>query len=266
MTSTKQHISQPLFACIRVPKSGSKSLSALVSQAFVGRSQFYLPDTWRPEVRVSRWQAFRLWRSQVQNLRSKLGVWSLDQAFVRIEGMAAGGDVIVGGHFDHGTVARGLKRPVKSIVLLRNPAERLLSEYVYARAGHARKKSWQRFDSHRLAQAAGRYDFDGFIDFQLDAPQVYGDIAAGYVGWTGDASFASVRESIWCWGVLEKTDAFASDLSARIGRRLELPRTNVTPGKPEQLITMSQRRRIETLFARDYELYERCCAEAGQTG
>ncbi len=262
MTSTAPTPSQDLVACIRIPKSGSKSFATLVAAAFEGRGTFYLPDTWRPEARISRWQAFRLWRSQTQNLRSKLGVWSLDDALARIDRDAVAGDLVVGGHFDYGTVSGGMKRPVRSIVMMRDPAERLQSEYAYARVGFLKKKPWQRFDAHLLAKAAGRYDFDGFIDFQRDHAEVYGDVAAGYLGWKGGMSASDVRATVWCWGVLDRAEAFAADLSDRVGRALSFPRSNVTAGKGEEKPTADQRRRIEALSPRDHELYALCRGEA----
>ena len=74
-----------LIHCVRVPKSGSKSLLLMLGEAFAGRRVFYLPDTLRPETALSPWQRLRLWRSQRQNLMQKLGTPSLSAAFARIE-------------------------------------------------------------------------------------------------------------------------------------------------------------------------------------
>jgi hypothetical protein len=42
-----------LIHCVRVPKSGSKSLLLMLGEAFAGRRVFYLPDTLRPETALS---------------------------------------------------------------------------------------------------------------------------------------------------------------------------------------------------------------------
>lgn len=252
---------QAVLACIRVPKSGSKSLSRIVAEAFPDRAAFYLPDTLRREALISRWQAFRQWRSQVQNLGRHWGVLSLDAAMAKIDAAARPGDLLIGGHFDQPTVQAGLGRPVKSIVLLREPADRARSDYNYARQGFLKKKPWQRFDAHLTAQAAGRYDFEGFLDYQLEHPDVFADLACAYVGWRGGTALETVLPSIYCWGALEQADAFAARMSDLAGRPLAFGRSNATRQVEVLDISAAERRRIERLYARDLELYARCRAD-----
>lgn len=254
---------QALLACIRVPKSGSKSLSRIVAEAFPDRARFYLPDTLRREALISRWQAFRLWRSQTQNLSKHWRVLSLPAALAKIDAAAALGDLLIGGHFDQPTVQAGLTRPVKSIVLLRGPAERARSDYNYARQGFLKKKPWQRFDAHLTAQAAGRYDFEGFLDYQLEHPQVFGDLACAFVGWREGAPIESLTPTIWCWGVLERSDAFADRMSQLVGRPLTFGVSNATRQVEQLDISAAARRRIERLYARDLELYAHCRQDYG---
>lgn len=254
---------QALLACIRVPKSGSKSLSLIVAEAFPDRARFYLPDTLRREALISRWQAVRLWRSQSQNLSRRWKVLSLEAAFAKIDAAAAPGDLLIGGHFDQPTVQAGLTRPVKSIVLLRDPAERARSDYNYARQGFLKKKPWQRFDAHLTARAAGRYDFEGFLDYQLEHPRVFADLACAYLGWREGTPIATVLPTIWCWGVLERADAFAGRMSELAGRPLTFGVSNATRQVEQLDISAAARRRIEQLYARDLELYARCRADYG---
>lgn len=252
---------EAVLACIRVPKSGSKSLSRIVAEAFPDRPTFYLPDTLRREALISRWQAFRLWRSQAQNLNRHWKVLSLDAALAKIDAAAGPGDLLIGGHFDQPTVQSGLRLPVRSIVLLRDPAERARSDYNYARQGFLKKKPWQRFDAHLTAQAAGRYGFEGFLDYQLEHPRVFGDLACAYVGWLPGEPIEAVLPTIWCWGVLEQADAFADRMSRLAGRRLTLGQTNVTRTVEQLGISVAERRKVERLYARDLELYARCRAD-----
>jgi hypothetical protein len=253
---------QALLACIRVPKSGSKSLSKIVAEAFPNRASFYLPDTLRREARISRWQAFRLWRSQAQNLSKHWGVLSLDKALAKIDAAAAPGDLLIGGHFDQPTVAAGLSRPVRSIVLLRDPADRARSDDNYARQGFLKKKPWQRFDAHLTAQAAGRYGFEGFLDYQLEHPEVFADLACAFLGWREGTGIETVLPTIVCWGVLEQADAFAARMSDLAGRPLTFGQSNATRQVEVLDISAAERRKIERLYARDLELYARCRADA----
>lgn len=254
---------EPLLACIRVPKSGSKSLSRIVAEAFPDRPAHYLPDTLRREALISRWQAVRLRRSQMQNLARRWGMTSLDAVLARIDATAGPGDLLIGGHFDWPTVEAALSRPVKNIVLLREPAARARSDYAYARQGYLRKKPWQRFDAHLTARAAGRYSFEGFLDYQLEHPQVFGDLACAYLGWREGSPLETCLATIWCWGVLEQPEAFADRMSRMTGRTLAFGRSNRTgPGEPQD-ITRAEQRRIERLYARDLELYARCRDDYG---
>lgn len=245
-----------LIHCVRIPKSGSTSLSRMLTPIFERR--FYLPDTLRREASLSAWQAFRLWRSQTQNLSKRLKVTSLDAAFARIDAEAQGGELIIGGHSDQTTVREGLARPVRFVTLLRDPAARARSDYNYARAGHLKKKPWQRFDAHILAKLAARYDFAGFLDYQLDHPEAFADIACAFVGWRpGEDLETYLATDLWDWGLLEKPEPFTARLAARTGQAASLAQHNLT-GRPEKLdITADERRRIERLYARDYELYAR---------
>ncbi len=247
-----------VLACIRVPKSGSKSLSRIVAEAYPDRATFYLPDTMRREALISRWQAFRLWRSQIQNLGRHWKTASLDAVLARIDAAAKPGDLLIGGHFDQPAAQSGLNLPVRSIVLLRDPAERARSDYNYARQGFQKKKPWQRFDAHLTAQAAGRYDFEGFLDYQLEHPQVYGDLACAYLGWLPGEPLKAVLPTIWCWGVLEMADAFANRMSELSGRPLTFGTSNATRQVEQLDISAVERRKIERLYARDLQLYARC--------
>lgn len=252
---------QAILACIRVPKSGSKSLSRIVAEAFPDQAAFYLPDTMRREALISRWQAFRLWRSQTQNLSKHWGVVSLDAALARIDAAAKAGDLLIGGHFDQPTVQAGLSKPVKSIVLLRDPADRARSDYNYARQGFLKKKPWQRFDAHLTAQAAGRYGFEGFLDYQLEHPAVFANLACAYVGWREGAGLATILPTLFCWGVLEQAEAFAARMSDLTGRTLTFGQSNTTRQVEVLDISAAERRKIERLYARDLELYARCLAD-----
>ncbi|WGM37418.1 sulfotransferase domain-containing protein [Caulobacter sp. NIBR1757] len=250
-----------LIHCVRVPKSGSKSLLLMLGEAFAGRRVFYLPDTLRPEAALSRWQAFRLWRSQRQNLMQKLGTASLSAAFARIEAEARPGDLIAGGHSDHGLVRRRLSRPVRFVTLLRDPAARALSDYHYARAGYLKKKPWQRFDAHRLARVAAERDFAGFLDFQLDHAEVFSDPAAAFLGWRQDQPLEPwLADNLWDWATLETAENLAKRIAERLDRPTLFGRHNSTEaGRLE--ITADERRRIDRLCARDQTLYERCRAD-----
>lgn len=252
-----------LIHCVRVPKSGSKSLLLMLGEAFAGRQVFYLPDTLRPETSLSRWQQVRLWRSQRQNLMQKLGTVSLAAAFAKIEAEAQPGDLIAGGHSDQGFVRWRLSKPVRFVTLLRDPVERAVSDYHYARAGYLKKKPWQRFDAHLLAGVAGTRDFSGFLDFQLEYEAVFANPATTFLGWRDEPLDAFLAHNLWDWATLETAEKLAARIAERLDRPALFGRHNQSEAAGRAQVAADDRRKIERLCPRDYALFERCAADNG---
>jgi hypothetical protein len=247
---------QGLFLCVRVPKSGSASLMHGLEQAFARQQIFYLPNTLDLDGQVSQLQRLRFWRARFQNLFRHYRTLSMRAAFERITRGAAPGDLIMGGHIDFRTAQAAIGRPLKIITLLREPVARAQSEYDYLRRNYLGKPRLNRFDASILHKAAGRYDFDSFLDFLAAHQHVYGDIACRYVGWDGQEQLAGFfARYIFHGGVLERSDEFARDVAEKLGRPFSLPHENrdTTERSP---VTGTQRAKLERIYARDILLHE----------
>ncbi|HEX3431573.1 MAG TPA: hypothetical protein VHT03_11865 [Rhizomicrobium sp.] len=245
-----------LFICIRIPKSGSESLVRGLEAAFAGQRIFYVPNTLDPDSRVSRLQRLRFLRARYQNLSRRYGTVSMRAVWARIEREASAGSLLMGGHIDFRAAAAHLSRPLKVIAILREPIERARSEYDYMRHGYVRKHRFNRFDASVLHKRAGRFDFDSYLDFLFAHRGVYGDIACQYIGWDGIEELSSffARHVFHC-GALEKSSAFASALSEKLGRPFSLPCENRTVGE-RPAITARQRALLEQIYAHDAILYD----------
>jgi hypothetical protein len=247
---------QGLYLCVRVPKSGSASLMCGLEQAFGRGHIFYLPNTLDLDGQVSRLHRLRFWRARFQNLFRHYRTFSMRTACERIARDAAPGDLVMGGHVDFRTAQASIARPLRIITLLREPVARALSEYEYLRRNYLRKPRLSRFDASVLHKAAGRYDFDSFLDYLSAHQQIYGDIACRYVGWDGAEDLTSfIASNVFYCGVLERSDEFARGLASKLGKPFFLPHENRdATERPD--VTPSQRAKLERIYARDMVLYE----------
>ena len=243
--------------CVRVPKSGSASLTTILKQGFAGRRTFRLPDTLNLDAHFSLLQRYRATRSRAQNLWRDHRVLTLAKACEKIAREAADGDLIDGGHIDFPSAVSSIPRWLKMITILRDPAARVLSDYNYSRQGYFKKPWLGRFDAGILPKAAARYSFEGYLDFLIEHRALYGNLASSYLGWDGNADLSAYFEhNVFHAGTLERHDAFAEGLSEKLGRKLDFPHENATRTAAALKIAAAERTRIERLYARDFVLYE----------
>jgi hypothetical protein len=246
-----------LCVCVRIPKCGSTSLTHIVNAAFSNRRTFYLPHTLNLDASISSFQDMRFLRTRARNLLMRYRTTSIAKAFDIISTWATDGDLLAGGHIDFHSVREHIDRKVKMITIFREPAKRVRSEYNYSRLTYLDRGPFRRIDSGMRHKAAGKYDFDGFLDFLLDNRQLYGDVAARYIDWDGreglDRYFAN---NVFHSGVLERSGAFEKGLSEKMGLKLTFPHKNRTRKDGETGVTAAQRSKIEKIYSRDFALYE----------
>lgn len=246
-----------VIVCVRIPKSGSESLAELVRAAFADRRIFYLPDTYDADGQISAFQRLRFLRSRWRNLLSYYRVLNMHTAYEIIETQAKIGDAIGGGHVDFASIRANIGLPLKMITLFRDPAQRSLSEYNYARQVYLKRSPLRRFTAALMPKMAGTRDFDGFLDFMAEHKSVYGNLASRYIGWNGsDDLNGYFARNVFHAGILEERERFAHGLSEKLGKSVAFPHENQTEQKSETTITASQRAKIERIYAQDMMLYD----------
>lgn len=242
--------------CVRIMKSGSVSLTRVLEEAFADRRTFYLPTTFNLDGELSKFQRLRHRRAVLLNLVAQYRTVRLAKAFNHIASEASDRDLISGGHVDFPTASKNIPRPLKIITILRDPIARALSDYNYTRQGFLKKNALARIDAGLLAKMSARVDFEGFLDFQLEHRHVYGDIASRLVGWDGQSALPAYFEShVFHAGVLEESGSFADALSEKMGKRLSFPHEHRTASSYVSSVGGRERAKIESLFARDCDLY-----------
>ena len=257
MLNTHDARAEHLLFCLRIPKSGSCSLGRALVRTLAGRKNFYVPHTLELDGRLSRLQHLRFRRSQARNLMARYKTRSLGHALRQIDREAASGDLLVGGHADFRTLSHHLSMPLKIVTILRNPLDRCRSEYHYSRCNFLRKSPVSRIDSGVLPRIAAKCDFDSYIDFLFDHREIYGNIATAYLGlqpWDEIDRF--FQRHIFHAGVLEENAAFCRVLGEKLGADVQFPHLNVSRSAEHVVIGSRVRRKIELLYARDFEIYE----------
>ena len=232
-------------------------MASAVTSAFSGRRIFYLPSTLELDGRLSRFQHYRYMRAQRRNLNAAYGTRNLDDTFDLIRSTIRGGDLISGGHVDFLCVSRALRRPVKIITMLRNPYQRSLSEYRYARDNQLRKPRLSRFDAHAVALMAAKYDFEGYLDFLAEHRDNYGDIQSRYLGFDGEDPAGFIQRNVFHAGILELAHEFSRGLAAKMGKPMAFPHLNRTGGGSSHAeLSRAARRKIAWLYERDFVIFE----------
>ena len=246
-----------LCVCVRIPKCGSTSLTHIVNAAFRDRRTFYLPHTLNLDASTSSFQDLRFVRTRARNLLMRYRTTSILRTYELISNWAADGDLLAGGHIDFHSVREHIGRKVKMITIFREPGGRVRSEYNYSRQGYLARGLFRRFDSGMRHKAAGKYDFDGFLDFLLDNRALYGDVAARYVGWDGQENLGEFfARHVFHSGVLERSEAFEQGLSEKMGFKLSFPHENRAKKTYDSGMTAAQQSKVEQIYARDFALYE----------
>jgi hypothetical protein len=246
-----------LIVVIRTPKSASTTLATIVEQCFPAAQTFVLPNTLDIEGAISALQHLRYIRHAARvNYRSHR-LLRLSKVFARINVEAVPGDILTGGHLDFDTCRNQLALPAKFIALIRNPIDRSVSEYTYARAGYARKSYLSKLDASLVAKAAGRFSFEGYLDFLTDHRAAFGDIACRYVGLRhGDDIAAHFAANAYHFGRVDNLSAFSRGLARKTGMPVRQQHLNATAAPARIKITAAERHKIENLYAGDLELYE----------
>jgi len=254
--------SDALIVVIRTPKSASSSLAAIVEEALSSARRFMLPNTLDIEGSISALQQLRHIRHAARVNYRWYRLMRLEQVFDHINAQGSPGDFLTGGHIDFETCRRKLTRPVKFITLVRNPTDRSLSEYAYARAGHRRKNSLARWDASLVAKAAARYSFEGYLDFLTDHRAAFADIACRYVGIRpGEDIAAHFAAHAFHFGTVDRLPTFVRGLGEKTGREIHLPHLNPTIAPAHVTLRQIEHRKIEKLYAGDFELYDWCRAQ-----
>ena len=105
--------------------------------------------------------------------------------------------------------------------------------------------------------AAGKYSFEGYIDFLKDNETDLGRIASYYIMGekkvTDKAEF--LKSHYYAFGTVENIEKFKADLESKTGRETELVHHNSTPNKHRAALSRNEIAMAERYCSEDMELY-----------
>lgn len=245
-----------LFLLVRVPKSGSTSLSKMVSSALGDAHLFTLPDESKLSFGRNLDEVIRHALTRYKRLLLPYRTWSYAKALKVIGEQAKPGD-IVSGHVSVDTVEiPGWK--IEPITLIRDPYDRFLSYYNYSRVGYEKLDLVNRAVRRNHVKVAGTQGFDGFVDFMWERRAEVGNSATKMI--TGSAScqdpFAFVIDHYFHFGALERLDQFAKGLSHKLCIDAKETHANCTNRRAVSDFSAHARAKVEEMFDKDLELHE----------
>lgn len=221
---------QPL-AFTHIPKTAGTTLNAVLEDAFPGRALFHLQ------------------RLSSDDLRGRLADRSLHA---------------YGGHLNYlclSAAFSGTGRQPLYITVLRDPIERILSAYSYAR---------ETDQARRWHDLASRHDINGFIAAMAESHRHF--LVGKQCRFVGaveradaEEAFESLRQNYAAVGLQSDLEGFLRRLESRLGFRLprSAPRnrsaTRVTP----DALSKKSRRILERTTREDRKLYDRVVAWLG---
>ena len=178
------------------------------------------------------------------------------QAWKYIDNHASDGDLI-SGHIRYGDPVLPTFR-LNYITLLRDPVARVLSNDTGSRLGYQKRNALRRSYVGGHVRAAGTYSFSGYLSY-LDE-STGGDANIMWAFSFGTRRFPirspSCRQTTSTWAFSKHFDLFATDLGRKLGVQLLPRKSNITPQRTANALTMADRRLFERLFSRDIVLYE----------
>ena len=247
------------FVLVRVPKSGSTSLQRVFASVCPHATIFDAPETSHTVSRgVTFYERLRNTRRRWRHFMGERGAWTEAGFWKAINRQAADGDIIAG-HICYGEPQLP-EFDLSYVTLLRDPRERILSNYNYDRVGYSKRSGLRRAYATGQLKASGGTFLD-YLHYLADADRRAIQPATLYVlGDEGRAAadpFAFLRARYFHFGVVERMDLFATTLGDKLGRQAEAAWRNRTPERKHAALSAEEARMIEQIFPHDLELYER---------
>jgi len=250
-----------VYVYVRPPKTGGTSLSRMLIDSRPDARSYGMPPSADLHSRAPLGERLRHTRNRVRFLVRQYRTLSSVRAWQYINIHARDGDLVIGHlRYDDPVLPR---LNLKYFTLLRNPLDRLLSQYNYSRMGFKKRNFVQRAYIGGPIKAAGKYSFSGYLSYLDDYTNGDASVMAHFVFGSERRADPSrfLEQSYFHFGVLEQFERFTYELGGKLGVTLKICKKNVTPLREATSLSAKDRPRFERIFARDIELYEAMLAK-----
>lgn len=251
--SEKDH----LYVLVRVRKSGSQSLVKIMQDALPDCTTYPMPhDPPEADLGVGLWESFRLWRRQKKRLKLLFSTKSYSRAWELLNERAKPNDLI-GGHFPYGTPQLP-KWELRYVTLMRDPLRRLYSEYRYCRQSYEQRSVLRRLYCSARIRVAGKGGFADYIAYLDEQGDRFANPLVAYITNGDDAvsPYEFLRKNYFHYGLLERMDQFADQLSAKMGREVSAVWQNKTKDSGAIELEDYDEGMVQRLIGRDISLYQ----------
>lgn len=244
-----------VYVLVRIPKTGSTSCLSMMQKALPDARTFSLPkhdaaedESWSERPRAAR--------NRVRNLFRDYGVLTFSKAWQYIDCHARDGDMVAGHIRYSDPVLPNLQ--LRYVTLLRDPLERTLSEYNYARVGYQKRNFAQRAYQFGRLGVAGTRSFSDYLSYLDEHTNGDANLLSAYTfGKQQPADpLGFLCANYFHFGVLERFALFAAGLSRKLGVTVHTEKKNVTPRREAHALNRVDRPLFERICSRDIALYE----------
>lgn len=256
-TNLMTPLDKSILILVRIPKSGSTSVSLMVRKPFLVERTLAMGPSINPDADLSALQNFRIGIKTLKKRTKKYGAITVAQMQRAIQAREKGLDLITG-HIHYGFVKLKTKQP-RHITVLRDPFSRAQSDYFYAKQRMVKKTGRNYYQSKRLKIAAAQ-DFESYLSFLAEHEKSYANSASRFIIGESDfeAAFDCLEKGFFHYGLLENLPQFIDGLSQKTGLlNFELVHARKS-ARPQERVPVSrdERRLIERLYDADLECYE----------
>ncbi len=244
-----------IYAVVRIPKSGSRSLGIMVEQSLPSSRHFKIPQlaSEAPEC-LHPAEKFRARRRILQGL-VKYRALSPEMLWKNVSRTARDGDII-SGHMPYGQPQLpGWE--LRYITLLRDPIDRLVSEYHYSRKGYLSRPPWRRLYHKGHAEITGTRSFSDYVRYLCEHRPRFSNPAMRYAtgGETHPDPLSFLKERYFHFGILERMDLFAGQLAEKLGAPTRKVWENKSDAERKAVPSAGDLELMHTLLEKDIAFY-----------